>query len=79
VSDKEELIGRIHPLVAENISLKKRAEALVRLVAEAEFDAHQLDDEMAECDAVIRDLKRIMGETGAGEEEDDEGTSEDAD
>jgi hypothetical protein len=79
VSDKEELMARIHPLVAENITLKKRAEGLVRLVAEAEFEAHQLDEEMMECDAVIRDLKRILGDTGKEEEEYDERTNEDSD
>jgi hypothetical protein len=64
-------MGRIHPLVAENISLKRRAEALVRLVAEAELESHQLDDEMAECAAVIRDLKRILGDTEEEESTED--------
>jgi hypothetical protein len=79
VSDKEELMGRIHPLVAENISLKRRAERLVRLVAEEEFEARQLDDEMMECDAAIRDLKRILRDTGGEEEDRGEGMNDESD
>jgi hypothetical protein len=63
VTDPEELAGSVHPIVAENISLKKRAELLVRLVAEREYETHQIEDEIVECDEVIRDLSRMMGDS----------------
>jgi hypothetical protein len=63
VTDAEELAGSVHPLVAENMSLKKRAELLVRLIAEREYETHQIEDEIVECDEVIRDLSRMMGDS----------------
>jgi hypothetical protein len=78
VTDREELAGAVHPIAAENISLKKRAELLVRLVAEREYETHQVGDEIVECEEVIRGLLRMIGDDNGEAEESsppDESTS----
>jgi hypothetical protein len=62
VSDKAELMRTIHPVIGENMSLKKRAELLVRLVAQSQYETQQIDNEISECDDVIRDLHKMLGD-----------------
>ena len=70
-SDQVELQSAIHPVLAENINLKKRAELLVRLVAESQYENQQLEAEMKECDEVIKELRRTLGEKIEEEEEEE--------
>ncbi|OHT08905.1 hypothetical protein TRFO_22396 [Tritrichomonas foetus] len=65
VSDLGELSESIHPIVAESISLQKRAELLVRLISESEYEMQLIQNEMNECDEVIADLKKVLGEEDA--------------
>jgi hypothetical protein len=62
VSDQADLMRVVHPVIGENISLKRRAELLVRLVAQSEFESQQIDHEIKECDDVIRDLHKMLGD-----------------
>ena len=72
LSDHMELQSAIHPVIAENINLKKRAELLVRLVSESQYENQQLESEMKECDEVIKQLRKFLGEKIEEEEEEEE-------
>lgn len=77
VSEIGELVDKVHPIVQESISLKKRAELLVRLIAESEYESQLIQNEMNECDEVIKSLRKVLGEDDstsqtATEEDDDD-------
>lgn len=61
-SDKTELMESVHPIIAENVNLRRRAELLVRLVAKSEYENQQVEAEMKECDELIKQLKAMLGE-----------------
>jgi hypothetical protein len=60
-------VGAVHPVVAENISLKKRVELLVRLIAERQHETNMVSAEIDECDEVIQDMHRMMGANAVAE------------
>lgn len=62
VSDMGELIDKVHPIVAESICLQKRAELLVKLISESEYESQLIQNEMNECDEIIKELRKILGE-----------------
>ena len=76
VTDMKEASEAIHPIVAENISLKKRAELLVRLIAESEYEIQLIQSEMEEVDDIISKFKEIIGENESTKT--DSQTSEDS-
>ena len=81
-SDQTELENAVHPILAENIALKKRAELLVKLVAESEYENQQIVGEIKECDEVIKQLRKMLGEQAEEEdksEEEEEGNETEGD
>lgn len=58
VTDIKEYEGRIHPTIAENISLKKRVELLVDLVAKSQFEANEISKDLEEATEIYEALKR---------------------
>lgn len=69
-SDKMELMDSVHPIIAENVNLRRRAELLVRLVAESEYENQQIEAEMKECDELTKKLKEMLGEQDSEDQED---------
>lgn len=75
-SDKIELMESVHPIIAENINLRRRAELLVRLVSESEYENQQIESEMKECDDIIKELKKLLGEEDENDDNQDEKASD---
>jgi len=61
LTNEEEIKSQIHPILAENISLKKRAEFLVKLVAESEYEYQQIEKQINEANDVLSGLKATLG------------------
>lgn len=84
VTDQGELMNAVHPVIAENMNLRERAKLLVRLVAENEYQNDRVTTEIKECNDVIKELKRLLGEPipdssdedSAGEEDEEEAESD---
>jgi hypothetical protein len=69
-TDKEELLRTVHPLIGENMSLKQRAELLVKMIAQTEYHNMQVSSEIKECDELIREMKAMLGDPMDEPEED---------
>lgn len=61
VTDIEELNNYIHPTVAENISLKKRVEVLVKLLSESRYQTDCILKDVKEAQNILADLKEATG------------------
>ena len=56
VTNFEEIKNNIHPILAENINLKKRRELLVKLVAESEYINQNLEVDINEATQILDEL-----------------------
>ena len=63
VTSLEELNNFVHPTVAENISLKKRVEILVRLLAESRYQTECIKKDIKEAQDILTELKESTGFT----------------
>ena len=63
VTDIEELKKFVHPTVAENISLKKRVEILVKLLAESRYQTECVKKDIKEAQNILSELKESTGVT----------------
>ena len=60
ITDKNEVSSIMHPLVAENMNLKRRYELLLSLLAESDFEIQQNQKELEDVEGVISQLKEIL-------------------
>ncbi|EAY15302.1 circumsporozoite protein, putative [Trichomonas vaginalis G3] len=61
VTDLKDFENRVHPVVAENMSLKRRLELLVKLVAESRFNVDSLKKDIKEAQDILDELKDSTG------------------
>ena len=60
ITDKNEVSSIMHPLVAENMNLKRRYELLLSLLAESDFEIKKKQKELEDVEGVISQLKEIL-------------------